>query len=173
MRCLTGMAEARLLSNNLDAGLFGAMVDGTKRYGPSGIALEDTVTGSLTRKRMLVGARVLGRRFAQMTEPGEAVGVLLPNANGAVLTFFGLQSGGRVAAMLNYTAGPANIASAIRTAKIKTVISSKAFIEKAELGESGDGNRRHRRQNRLAGRCARDNLDAGEADVRCCCGLCR
>ena len=82
-----------------------------------------------------VGARVLGRRFAQMTPPGEAVGVLLPNANGAVLTFFGLQSGGRVAAMLNYTAGPANIASAIRTAKIKTGISSKAFIEKAELGD--------------------------------------
>ena len=129
------LAEARLLSNELDAGLFGAMVAAAKRYGPSEIALEDTVTGTLTRKRMLVGARVLGRRFAQVTKPAEIVGVLLPNANGAVLTFFGLQSGGRVAAMLNYTAGPANIASAIRTAKIKTVISSKAFIEKAELGD--------------------------------------
>ncbi len=129
------MAEARLLSNNLDAGLFATMVAATKRYGRNGIALEDTVTGSLTRKRMLVGARVLGRRFAQTTKPGEAVGILLPNANGAVLTFFGLQSAGRVAAMLNYTAGPANIASAIRTAEIKTVISSKAFIEKAELGD--------------------------------------
>ncbi len=129
------VAEARLLSNNLDAGLFNAMVETTRRCGTGGIAIEDTVTGSLTRKRMLVGARVLGRRFAQITAPGEAVGVLLPNANGAVLTFFGLQSGGRVAAMLNYTAGPANIASAIRTARIKSVISSKAFIEKAELGE--------------------------------------
>ena len=129
------MAEARLLSNDLDAGLFGAMVAASKRYGPGYVGMEDTVTGALTRKRMLVGARVLGRRFAQITAPGEAVGVLLPNANGAVLTFFGLQSGGRVAAMLNYTAGPANIASAIRTAEMKTVISSKAFIEKAELGE--------------------------------------
>jgi acyl-[acyl-carrier-protein]-phospholipid O-acyltransferase / long-chain-fatty-acid--[acyl-carrier-protein] ligase len=129
------MAEARLLSNDLASGLFGAMALAAQRYGPNGIAVEDTVTGSLTRKRMLVGARVLGNRFAQMTEPGEAVGVLLPNANGAVLTFFGLQSGGRVAAMLNYTAGPANIASAIRTAKIKTLISSKAFIEKAELAD--------------------------------------
>ncbi len=129
------LAEARLLSNDLDAGLFNAMVETAKRCGTGGVAIEDTVTGSLTRKRMLVGARVLGRRFAKVTVPGEAVGVLLPNANGAVLTFFGLQSGGRVAAMLNYTAGPANIASAIRTAKIRTVISSKAFIEKAELGE--------------------------------------
>jgi acyl-[acyl-carrier-protein]-phospholipid O-acyltransferase / long-chain-fatty-acid--[acyl-carrier-protein] ligase len=129
------VAEARVLSNNLNAGLFGAMVETTKRYGGGAVAVEDTVTGTLTRKRLLIGARVLGKRFAAMTEPGEAVGVLLPNANGAVVTFFGLQSGGRVAAMLNYTSGPANIASAIRTAKIKTVISSKAFIEKAELGE--------------------------------------
>jgi acyl-[acyl-carrier-protein]-phospholipid O-acyltransferase / long-chain-fatty-acid--[acyl-carrier-protein] ligase len=129
------LAEARLLSNNLDAGLFNAMVDTARRCGTARVAIEDTVTGSLTRKRMLTGARVLGRRFAKVTKIGEAVGVLLPNTNGAVLTFFGLQSGGRVAAMLNYTAGPANIASAIGTARIKTVISSKAFIEKAELGE--------------------------------------
>lgn len=68
-----------------------------------------------------------------MSEPGEAMGVLLPNANGAVITFFALQSAGRVAAMLNYTAGPANVVSAINTAKIRTVLSSHAFIEKAEL----------------------------------------
>ena len=129
------VAEARVLSNHLNAGLFGAMVETTKLYGTSAVALEDTVTGTLSRKRLLIGARVLGQRFAAMTKPGEAVGVLLPNANGAVVTFFGLQSGGRVAAMLNYTSGPANIASAIRTAKIETVISSKAFIEKAELDD--------------------------------------
>lgn len=129
------IAEAKLMANDLEAGLFKAMAAAAKRYGANNIGLEDMVTGSLTRKRMLIGARVLGRRFAAMTRPGEAVGLLLPNANGAVVAFFGLQSGGRVAAMLNYTAGPANIASAIRTAEIKTVISSKAFIEKAELGD--------------------------------------
>lgn len=129
------LAEARVLSNNLSASLFTAMVETARRYGSGAVALEDTVTGTLTRKRLLIGARVLGKRFAATTEPGEVVGLLLPNANGAVVSFFALQSAGRVAAMLNYTSGPANIASAIRTAKIKTVISSKAFIEKAELGD--------------------------------------
>jgi acyl-[acyl-carrier-protein]-phospholipid O-acyltransferase/long-chain-fatty-acid--[acyl-carrier-protein] ligase len=129
------LAEARVLSNNLSAGLFDAMVEAAKRYGSGAVAVEDTVTGTLTRKRLLIGARVLGKRFAAATEPGETVGILLPNANAAVVTFFGLQSGGRVAAMLNYTSGPANIASAVRMAKIRTVISSRAFIEKAELDD--------------------------------------
>ncbi|MGL4488460.1 MAG: AMP-binding protein, partial [Rhizobiaceae bacterium] len=129
------LAEARFCSHDFSRGLFLAMVDAAKRYGVSAIAIEDTVTGSLTRKRLLIGARVLGKRFAAVTKPGEVVGVLLPNANGAIVTFFGLQSGGRIAAMLNYTSGPANIASAIKTGKINTVISSRTFIEKAELSE--------------------------------------
>jgi acyl-[acyl-carrier-protein]-phospholipid O-acyltransferase / long-chain-fatty-acid--[acyl-carrier-protein] ligase len=129
------LAEARFATQDFSRGLFLAMVDAAKRYGPSGIAVEDTVTGSLTRKRMLIGARVLGKRFNAISAPSEVIGVLLPNANGAIVTFFGLQSGGRVAAMLNYTSGPANISSALKTAQIRTVISSRAFIEKAELGE--------------------------------------
>ncbi len=127
------MAETRFETTDFTLGLFLAMVDAARTYGPSRIILEDTVTGTLTYKRLLIGARVLGRRFAALSRPGEAMGVLLPNANGAIVTFFALQSAGRVAAMLNYTAGPANVVSAVNTAKIRHVLSSKAFIEKAEL----------------------------------------
>ncbi len=99
------VAESRVLANNLHAGLFNAMVEAARRYGTNAVGVEDTVTGTLSRKRLLIGARVLGKRFADMSQAGEVMGVLLPNANGAVVTFFGLQSGGRVAAMLNYTSG--------------------------------------------------------------------
>ena len=95
---------------------------------------------------MLIGARVLGRRFAAITAPGEAVGVLLPNANGVVLSLLGLLSAGRVAAMINYTAGPANVAAAVRTAAIRTVVSSRAFVEKAALGDDRRGDREGRRE---------------------------
>ncbi|WP_421852117.1 AMP-binding protein [Oricola sp.] len=127
------MALVRASSADLSRGLFGAFVDAARTYGPSRVILEDTVTGSLSYKRMLIGARVLGRRFAAMSRPGEAMGVLLPNANGVVVTFLALQSAGRVAAMLNYSAGPANVVSAINTARINTVLTSRAFIEKADL----------------------------------------
>ncbi|MCK5748554.1 MAG: AMP-binding protein, partial [Oricola sp.] len=127
------MALARYSAADLSLGLFKAFVEAAKTYGPSRVVLEDTVTGSLTYKRMLIGARVLAKRFAAMSQPGEAMGVLLPNANGVVVTFLALLSAGRVAAMLNYSSGSANIVSAIKTARIRTVLSSRTFIEKAEL----------------------------------------
>ena len=40
--------------------------------------------------------------------------------------------------MLNYSAGPSNLLSAIKTAKIRTVLSSRTFIEKAELQNVAD-----------------------------------
>lgn len=127
------MALTRFATTDTSIGLFRAIVSAAKTYGPSRTILEDTVTGQMSYKRMLIGARVLGKRFAAMSQRGEAMGVLLPNANGVVVTFFALQSIARVPAMLNYTAGPSTIVSAVNTANIKTVLSSRAFIEKAEL----------------------------------------
>ncbi|RWL94278.1 MAG: 2-acyl-glycerophospho-ethanolamine acyltransferase [Mesorhizobium sp.] len=128
-------AEARLYGTNLDRGLFLAMRDAADRVGPSHPIIEDVISGSLSYRKMFIGARVLGRRFEAVTAPGEAVGVLLPNANGVVLTFVGLISAARVAAMINYTAGPASVTAAIRTAVIRTVVSSRAFIEKAGIDD--------------------------------------
>ncbi|MEZ5810980.1 MAG: AMP-binding protein [Rhizobiaceae bacterium] len=128
------LAEARLAANDPSRTIFRALSDAAIRYGPGRIVLEDPISGTMTYRRVLIAARVLGRRFVRLGEPGKAVGVLLPNANAVVSAFFGLQSAGRVAAMLNYTAGPAAIRSALKTAHIDTVVSSRAFIEKAELG---------------------------------------
>lgn len=129
------VAEARLAGTDLDRGVFWSMVDAADRYGASRIIVEDVVTGPLSYRRLMTGVRLLGRRFEQMSVPGEAVGVLLPNSNAMVLSLLGLISGARVAAMVNYTAGPANVASAMKTAAIKTVISSRAFVDKADLAD--------------------------------------
>ncbi|ESZ74402.1 AMP-binding protein [Mesorhizobium sp. L103C105A0] len=129
------IAEARLYGSNLDRGLFLAMRDAADRTGASHPIIEDVISGSLSYRKMFIGARVLGRRFQAVAAPGEAVGVLLPNANGVVLSFVGLLSAGRVAAMINYTAGPASVTAAVRTAVIRTVVSSRAFVEKAALAD--------------------------------------
>jgi acyl-[acyl-carrier-protein]-phospholipid O-acyltransferase/long-chain-fatty-acid--[acyl-carrier-protein] ligase len=127
------VALARFHRHDAKLTLFEGFREAADRYGARRTILEDTFGEPLSYRRWFIGARVLGRRFAAITAPGEAVGVLLPNANGVAVTFLALQSAGRIAAMLNYTAGPASVASAIRTAKIGTVISSTAFIEKAQL----------------------------------------
>src|SRR3546814_19370671 len=71
--------------------------------------------------------------IAKDTQRGEIVGLLLPTAAGAAVSFFALSAYGRVPAMLNFTAGSANLLSACRTAQIATVYTSRRFIEKATL----------------------------------------
>ena len=155
------VADVRYAAGRDGAGtLFDAMASAMRRHGAGRTAVADPLTGALTYGRMMAGARVLARRFAALSLPGEPVGLMLPNANGVAVAFTALQSAARIAAMINYTAGPANVAAAIRTARIRTVISSRAFVEKAELHR---GHRGGRCPCRLAGRFARKRWRGGKA----------
>ena len=127
------VAEARSAAGGLERTPFQALLDAVAIFGTDHPALEDVLSGPMTYGRLLIGARILGQRIASVTAPGEAVGVMLPNANAVAVTVAGLFSGSRVAAMINYTAGEANVTAAIRTAMIRAVVSSRAFVEKAGL----------------------------------------
>ena len=87
----------------------------------------------LTYGNLATGAVALGRALLPMTQAGGTVGVLLPNAVGTAVTFFALQATGRVPALLNFSAGPGNMVSAIKTADAKVVLTSKAFVEAGGL----------------------------------------
>jgi acyl-[acyl-carrier-protein]-phospholipid O-acyltransferase / long-chain-fatty-acid--[acyl-carrier-protein] ligase len=119
----------------LNRTVFEAVVEAAHIHGKSRIALEDPVTGQLTYKRALIGARALGSKLMKLAKEGEAVGVMLPTSNGAVLTALGLMSANRVPAMINFTAGAGNIASACKAAQVSTIVTARAFIEKAKLGK--------------------------------------
>ncbi len=110
-----------------------ALTEGARKAGAAKIVLEDPVTGALSARMLRAGAAVLGRKIAAISEPGECLGLMLPNANGVAVTFFAVQAAGRVAAMLNYTAGAVNLRSACAATRVKTVLTSRAFIEKAKL----------------------------------------
>jgi acyl-[acyl-carrier-protein]-phospholipid O-acyltransferase/long-chain-fatty-acid--[acyl-carrier-protein] ligase len=91
------------------------------------------VTGALTYKRLLTAASILGAKLLPLAAPGRAIGVMLPNANGVVLTVLGLMSAGRVPAMINFTAGAANILAACKAARLEVIVTSRMFIEKGRL----------------------------------------
>lgn len=129
------VAEARFAATDLTRSLFQAMRDAADRFGASHPIVEDVVSGALSYRRLFAGARIIGQKVEAKTAPGEAVGLLLPNTNGVAISLLGLLSAGRVAAMINYTAGPASITSAVRTATIRTIVSSRAFVEKASLSD--------------------------------------
>lgn len=128
---LQKVVAADLPFNNLT--LFEALKSAAQKLGFNEQILEDSLGDKQSYKRLLMGARLLGKRFAKATSKGQAIAVLLPNSNAVAATFFGLQSAGLIPAMLNYTAGPTIVVSACKTVKAKWVISSRAFIAKAEL----------------------------------------
>lgn len=129
------MAEAQLAATDPALTVFQAVRDAAERFGPGRIAVEDATGSRLSYRALLGGAHILGKRVSAVAEPGEAVGILLPNTTGVVLTLLGLSSTGRTAALINYTAGPANVSAAVGMAVIRTVVSSRTFVEKAALGD--------------------------------------
>jgi acyl-[acyl-carrier-protein]-phospholipid O-acyltransferase/long-chain-fatty-acid--[acyl-carrier-protein] ligase len=110
-----------------------ALVEAATIHGMGRIAVEDPVSGALSYRKLLVGARVLGEKLMPLAPEGAAVGVMLPNANGAAVTLIALMSAGRVPAMINFTAGVANVLSACKAAKIDTILTARAFVEKGRL----------------------------------------
>jgi acyl-[acyl-carrier-protein]-phospholipid O-acyltransferase/long-chain-fatty-acid--[acyl-carrier-protein] ligase len=94
------------------------------------VRLQEESFGSLLR--MALG---LSRLLRRHTEPDERVGVLMPNAAPTLGLILGLSAARRVPAMLNYTAGPDGIDAACTAACVRTIVASRAFLEKAKLGE--------------------------------------
>ena len=126
--------------------LFEALCDARLIHGGKALVVEDVKREPLSYDRLLIGASLLGKRLAQGTAQGEAVGLLMPNVNAVAAAFFALQMHGRVPAMLNFTVGAANLRSACTTGGIKTVVTSRAFVEQGKLEDviaalEGDGRR--------------------------------
>ncbi len=127
------MSDLIFATTDIDRSVFQAVVDAAGKHGASRLAVEDPVTGGLTYKRLLIGARVLGSKLSSLAGEGQALGVMLPTANGAAVTMLGLMSAGRVPAMINFTAGAANVMAACKAAKVDTIITARAFVDKAKL----------------------------------------
>jgi len=116
-----------------DQTLFQALLDARHIHGKKAVILEDVERKPMTYDRLLLGSLVLGRRLSRSSAKGEYMGVMLPNSLAAASVYFGLQAFGRVPAMLNFSTGTKNMVSAIEVAKLKTVLTSRRFIEMAKL----------------------------------------
>ena len=112
-----------------------AFEEQAKKNGLSRVAVEDSLGGALSMRMFRIGVGVLARKIAQISAPGDVIGLMLPSANGSAVTFMALQAAGRVPAMLNFTAGPNNLVAACRTARVALVLTSRSFAKpKADAG---------------------------------------
>jgi acyl-[acyl-carrier-protein]-phospholipid O-acyltransferase/long-chain-fatty-acid--[acyl-carrier-protein] ligase len=128
------MSDLVFRTTSTDRTVVEAVIEAATVHGPSHTAVEDPITGALSYKRLLIGAAVLGRKLMPHAAEGKAIGVMLPNANGAAVAVLGLMSAGRVPAMINFTAGASNILASCRAAEVVTIVTSRAFVDKGKLG---------------------------------------
>jgi len=127
------MTEMMFATSNYHRTLFGALLDARRVHGGRHVVIEDVERVPLTYNALIMRSLLLGAAIARDTRRGEAVGVMLPNAIAAVATLFGLQSQGRVAAMLNYTLGMKSLLASCEAAQIRRIYTSERFIVAAKL----------------------------------------
>ena len=127
------MAEMKYKSNNIDRTLFKSFIEATDFAGRSARALEDITRKPMSYGKLLISSFVLGKKLADKSDKDEYVGVMLPNMNICAVVLLALISHIRVPAMINFTSGIKNILDSCKAAKIKSVVTSRMFVEKAQL----------------------------------------
>ncbi|NMG47702.1 bifunctional acyl-ACP--phospholipid O-acyltransferase/long-chain-fatty-acid--ACP ligase [Azoarcus communis] len=115
--------------------LFEALLDAASVHGRQRAVVEDIKQIEYRYNDLLKMALMLGRVGSRLGAPGERIGLLLPNLAPTLGLIFGLNAFGRVPAMLNYTAGSDGLQAACTAATIRTVITSRAFVDQARLGD--------------------------------------
>jgi acyl-[acyl-carrier-protein]-phospholipid O-acyltransferase/long-chain-fatty-acid--[acyl-carrier-protein] ligase len=101
----------------------------------SAAAMADSSGRRLTFGQTFTGALLLGRWIARNCGDSRCVGILLPASVGGAIANLGVTLAGKAAVNLNFTAGPESMQHAITQCEIETVISSRVFLEKANLRE--------------------------------------
>jgi acyl-[acyl-carrier-protein]-phospholipid O-acyltransferase/long-chain-fatty-acid--[acyl-carrier-protein] ligase len=129
------MSRMIFATSNIDRTLFEALLDARRIHGGKAMVVEDVKREPLSYDRLITGACALARPLRARTAAGEVVGLLLPNVNGVVAAFFALQLAGRVPGMLNFTAGLSNMRAACTAANIRTIVTARAFVDQAKLGD--------------------------------------
>lgn len=102
---------------------------------PSDVVAADALSGVLTHRKMLVGARLMAKRFAEFEE--KHVGVMLPASVASDVVFFALQLAGKVPVMMNWTTGPANLAHGVRVTEVKRIVTSEKMIDRLGIEVEG------------------------------------
>jgi len=129
------MSDLIFATSGKNGTLFEELKTAGKLYGLSHQAIEDPLRGAMNYGKMLTAIRLLARYFHKYSKGQTHIGLLLPNSNMAAISFYALQSAGKVAALLNFSAGLANMQAAAKAAGLRSIISSRAFLRQARLEE--------------------------------------
>ena len=118
--------------------LFSALLDAKKIHGGKHTITEDLDRIPLSYNTLITRSLAIGNALTKITEKGENIGIYLPNSSKTLNVVLGLQVHDRIPAMLNYSTGANGMLSACHTAQIKTVLTSRRFIELGKFHEDAE-----------------------------------
>ncbi|EUJ11744.1 acyl-CoA synthetase (AMP-forming)/AMP-acid ligase II [Methylophilaceae bacterium 11] len=130
---MRGVMQKMLFQAQKSRTFFEAFLDTVDKFGRSTKIVEDMNEVEETYQELLKKSLALGRIACKVSTPKEVVGVLMPNVTNTLALILGMSAFNRIPAMLNYTSGTAGMQNACTAANIKTIITSRKFIEAAAL----------------------------------------
>lgn len=105
----------------------------TARHHPRRFAMADATVPRLGFAAALGRTIFLAKRLARVWRGQETVGLLLPPSVAAALVNWAAWLLGKVPVNLNYTVSPETLASCVRQCGLRSVVTSKKFLEKVKL----------------------------------------
>ena len=127
------MAEMIYKTSEINENIFNSLWDGAYVHGKKHIIAEDINRKPQSYKSFLFKSYVLGTAYKKAFAKEKRIGLMLPNVLANVVSFFALQYADKVPAMLNFTLGVKPFISSLKTIELKTIVSSRSFIEQAKL----------------------------------------
>ena len=97
------------------------------------LSMADSTGRTLSSGRALVATLLLAKWLRARTGDQPSVGLLLPSTVGGALANVAVSLAGKTSVNLNFTAGPESLAHAIALCDIKTILTSRQFLEKAAM----------------------------------------
>ena len=95
--------------------------------------MADATTPPMTYGRALTGALLLSRWIRNNADAAEHIGLLLPSSVGGALANTAATLSGKIPVNLNFTAGREGMQAAIDKCRIRTILTSRRFLEKADI----------------------------------------
>ena len=127
------MSEMIFATSHYKQTIFSSLLEARTIHGGKHIVVEDMDRDPLTYNVLITRTIAIANALKNITQEGENVGVFLPNSTKTLNVVLGLQLHGRVPAMLNFSTGSSGMISACKTALVKTVLTSRRFIEMGKL----------------------------------------